>query len=99
MVARKPLQKNRCLLQKRRIDIHITKPSSRGRERRRCKPYVGKARHLLGWDAEDFSGHVTEVAELRVTERHRLLAEAAQRLAMLLRKTASLLSALALGPR
>jgi hypothetical protein len=99
MVAREPLQKNRCLLQKRRIDIHVTKPSSRSRERRRRKPYVRKARHLLRCDAEDFRGNVTEVAELRVTERHRLLAEAAQRLAVLLRKTASLLSSLALGPR
>lgn len=99
MVARKPLQKNRCLLQKRRIDIHVTKTSSRSRERRRRKPYVRKACHLLRCDAEDFSGNVTEVAELRVAERHRLLAEAAQRLAMLLRKTPSLLSALALGPR
>jgi len=99
MVSRKPLQKNRCLLQKRRIDIHVTKTSSRSRERRRRKPYVRKACHLLRCDAEDFSGNVTEVAELRVTERHRLLAEAAQRLAMLLRKTPSLLSALALGPR
>lgn len=99
MVAREPLQKNRCLLQKRRIDIHLTKPSPRSRERRRRRPYVRKARHLLRCDAEDFRGHVTEVAELRVTERHRLLAEAAQRLAMLLRKTAPLLSTLALSPR
>jgi hypothetical protein len=69
------------------------------RERRRRKPYVRKACHLLRCEAEDFRGKVTEVAELRVTERHRLLAEAAQRLTMLLRKTAPLLSALALGPR
>jgi hypothetical protein len=99
MVARKPLQKNRCFLQKRRIDIHTIKPSLWSRERRHRKPYVRKARDLLRCDAEDFRGNVTEVAELRGAERHRLLAEAAQRLAMLLREPTSLLSALALGPR
>jgi hypothetical protein len=35
MVAREPLQKNRCLLQERRIDIHVSKPSPRSRE-----PYI-----------------------------------------------------------
>jgi hypothetical protein len=78
------------------IDLDVTKASARSRERRLGKTDIRKPGDLLGTDAENSGGDVTEVPELGVVH---LLAEAAQRLAMLLRKTASLLSTLALGPR
>ena len=57
-----------------------------------------EARDVLGRDAEDVRDDVAEVPELRVGDRHRLLlAQAAQRLAMLLGESAAPLGTLTIG--
>jgi hypothetical protein len=54
---------------------------------------------LLKRYTEDVCGDITEVPELGVVDRHRLLlAEAAQRLTVLLGEAAALLSALTISP-
>lgn len=52
---------------------------------------------LLGRRAEDSSGDFAEVTELWIVDRHGLLAEAAQRLFMLLGKPANPLGPLLVG--
>jgi len=98
MVARQALQQDRGLLQDTQVDLNIAEASSRRRERRLREADVGEARYLLWRSAEDVRGDVAEVPELRVVDRHGLLlAQATQRLAMLLREPAALLGALPLS--
>ena len=60
---------------------------------------MGGARNLLRRYTEDVRGDIAEVPELGLVDRHcLLLAEAAQRLTMLLGEAAALLGALTIGP-
>lgn len=98
MVARQAFQQDRCLLEDRRIDLYIAKASAWRGERRLRKTDVGEVRYLLWRGAEDVRGDIAEVSELRVVDRQGLLlAQATQRLAMLLREPAALLGALTLS--
>lgn len=98
MVARQAFQQDRGLLQDRGVDLDIAEAGARRRERRLREAGVGEARDLLGRGAEYVRGDIAEVPELRVVDRHGLLlAQAAQRLAMLLGEPAALLGALTIG--
>lgn len=97
MVARQALQQDRGLLDERDVKLDLSEAGAWGGKRGVGQADVWKAGHLLGRDAEDFGGGIAEVAELRVADRHRLLAQATQCLAVLLGKLATLLGALSLG--
>ena len=74
-----------------RRGIDIAKAGARRGERRLGETNVGKARDLLRRGGEDLRGDVAEIPELRGVDRHDpLLAEAAQRLAVLLGESAAL---------
>src|ERR1700744_3474044 len=100
MVACQTLYQDRGLLQDRRVDLDITKPSSRRRERGLSETGVRETCYLLRRGAENVCGDVAEVPELGVGDSHRLLlAQAAQRLAMVLGEPTALLSTLTLSAR
>ena len=89
VITRQALEQDRSLLMQRRVNLHVPEPCAGGGERRLGEADVWKAGDLLGRGAEDSSGDFAEVAELRIVDRHGLLAQAAQCLFMFLGKPAN----------
>ncbi len=100
MVACQTLQQNRGLLQDRLIDLDIAKAGSRRCERGLSKTGVRETVDLLRRGAKNICGDIAEIPELGVVDSHRLLlAQAAQRLAVLLGEPAALLGTLTISAR
>jgi hypothetical protein len=84
--------------QDRRVDLNIAKAGARRRERGLGETCVGETCYLLRRCTKDVRGDVAKVPELGVVDRHgQLLAQAAQRLAVLLSEPAALLGTLTIG--
>ena len=98
MVAHQALQQDCGLLQDRRVDLDIAEAGAWRRKRGLGETDVGQTCNLLGRYAEDVRSDVAEVPELGVIDRYLLLAEAAQRLTVLLGEAAALLSTLTIDP-
>lgn len=94
MVSREAYQQDRGLLDDRWVDLDAPEPGSGSCECGLSKTDVGEAGDLLGCRTEDIGRSIAEVPELRVSDLHGLLAQAMQRLLMLLDEPAALLSAL-----